>query len=175
MAMNCRDARNAMLLPDAGADLAAHLAGCPGCALIARQSAQLDAAWAATRPEPANFEAIWAKVESALDHPVPVPVASYETKPIWRRPRLLMAAGLAQAAAVLIAAWILMPSTVTPPLDAGPQWTHLQSIEADEGQVLVFGDVPQGVKVMELQAPLSSEELDPFYDVFNRLEALAVN
>lgn len=172
--MNCRDARNAMLLPDAGADLAAHLASCPGCALIARQSAQLDAAWAATRPAPPNFEAIWTKVESALDRPGTVPLASYETKPFWRRPRLLMSVGLAQAAAVLIAAWTLMPSTITRG-DQGPQWPHLPSIEADEGQVLVFGDVPQGVKVIELEAPLSSEELDPFYDVYNRLEALAVN
>ena len=181
--MTCREARNAMLLPEAGPSLAAHLASCPDCAEVARQSAKLDAGWAATRPNEPNFDAIWAGVEARLDAPATLMFAlGNKTKPFWKRPRLLMSLGFVQAAAAaLIAAWVLLPTTLekdnlfTATIAQAPTAQLPARIEVDADQVVVFGDVPQGLKVFNLGASRPTDEIDSFVDVHNWAEALAVN
>ncbi len=178
--MTCRDAQNALLLPSAGPELAAHLARCPGCAEVARQSAHLDTVWAATRPDEPNFDRVWAQVEPALGgFGTTLSLTANKTKPFWRRPRLLLSVGLGQAAAaVVIAAWVFgLPTWIggdpSIPLIADTQSPPPGYIEADEGQVMVFGDVPQGLKFLEVETPLLAQEIDPYYEMLIWLESLA--
>ncbi len=122
-----------------GTALADHLAGCPSCSDWARQAAQLDQLWDATRPSepsPEAWGAVWANIAQSLPspaahrdstsatahpsrngtapkvltHPVPTHVANPPRT--WRMGAVALM-GLAQAAAILVAiglAWRGQPS-----------------------------------------------------------------
>src|SRR5262245_9492429 len=102
--MRCDDVIRELSVPTGDVDPAAvaeHLDGCPRCASWAKQSAQLDRLWDATRPpepSPAAWNRIWANVSAALDHPAaPTPAV----RP-WRK-AVLAGFMIAQAAALLAA------------------------------------------------------------------------
>jgi hypothetical protein len=126
--------------------MADHLAGCPTCAEWARRAARLDHLWEATRapePSPETWDSVWGRIAQALHsgaatempspttprpfrngssskvvaHLVPAPLhPPADARP--RRRALLAWAGLAQAAAILIAvgfAWhVRDPSRIIP-------------------------------------------------------------
>jgi hypothetical protein len=78
----------------------------------------LDRAWAATRPadlSPSTTDEIWTKIEAGLDAST---VYSMADSAAWSRKKLVLAlVGLAQAAAVIIAIWIVnRPVSMDKPL-----------------------------------------------------------
>src|SRR4051794_34802336 len=112
--MRCNEVVRELAAPTGVLDasgLAEHLARCPRCASWAEAAARLDRLWEATRPpEPAagNWEMTWAGVSRGLDRastPDFAPLHPTPSRP-WRR-SALVAFGLAQAAAVLIAVGVL--------------------------------------------------------------------
>ncbi len=109
--------------------LADHLAGCPSCSAWARQAAQLDQLWDATRPSepsPAAWDSVWANIAQSLPSPAakgespgaafrpsrngtapkitthPAPTHAANRPRTWRIGAMAMI-GLAQAAAILVA------------------------------------------------------------------------
>jgi hypothetical protein len=111
--MRCVDVIEELAAPHGpeSAALTEHLAGCPRCAAWARQSARLDQLWEMTRPEepsPATWSAVWSQATQSLDA-VPssrlLPFAASRPHP-WRR-RAMLAFGIAQAAALLVGAWLV--------------------------------------------------------------------
>jgi hypothetical protein len=111
--MRCVDVIGELSAPTGpeSAALAEHLAHCPRCADWARQCARLDRLWEATRPEepsPATWTAVWSRVTQSVDvAPTtrPLPAAASRPHP-WRR-RAIAAFGIAQAAAILVGAWLV--------------------------------------------------------------------
>jgi hypothetical protein len=118
----------------------------------------LERIWAATRPADLRadeFDRIWAEVQRAYDArplvlAMPRPARS-------RRTIALVAMGLAQAAAVLVAVWVLnRPSAVDrpvvrvdPPQAKAPVVVARQEVEADETLILHL----EGGRVTELRRP----------------------
>src|SRR5438132_13811405 len=101
--MRCVDVRRELAAPTgalAVSEVDGHLDACPRCRSWAAQAEQLDQLWEATRPEapPGSFETTWARVCETHESKAPVEVPS-------RRRWVWAAAGLAQAAAVLLAAF----------------------------------------------------------------------
>ena len=125
----------------------------------------LDRAWAATRPAELradDFDRIWAEVQRAYDArpailAMPRPARS-------RRAIALAAMGLAQAAAVLVAVWVLnRPAAVDqpvvrvdPPVPKAPVVVARQEVEADETLILHLDDG----RVTELRQPASPAASD---------------
>jgi hypothetical protein len=117
MTMRCVDVIEELAAPH-GPDSAAlteHLTHCPRCATWARRSARLDRLWEATRPEepaPEAWATVWAQVSQALDTASPLaqsprlrPSATLGPRP-WRRWGVATFA-IAQAAVILVAAWLV--------------------------------------------------------------------
>ena len=113
--MRCDDVTRELASPTGAvspADLAAHLASCPGCAEWSRRSARLDRAWEATRPaepSPERLDALWLAASAAIEAgALASPILRLEGRPAPRtRRRWAIGAaviGLAQAAAILVAA-----------------------------------------------------------------------
>jgi hypothetical protein len=102
--MRCSDVIQELAAPSGDLDrgeLRRHLTSCPDCAAWKANAERLDRAWAATRPaEPgdSDFEQVWARVIQA-EATAPAPTPRQRTLPLWG----VMAAGLALAAAVLLA------------------------------------------------------------------------
>ena len=148
--MRCRDVTRSLSAPTgtAGAEIADHLAACPRCASWAEQAARLDRAWAATRPaEPAasDFDAAWTAARRVVDEPRPIAI------PIrTRRVILIGLAGLAQAAALVVAVWIPWrdrgPEAVNPPdpiasiapPDPAPVQAEMSRVDLAEGQISII-------------------------------------
>ena len=113
--MRCDDLTRELASPTgtlSRADIAGHLATCPGCAEWSDRAARFDRIWDATRPSkpsPDAMDALWAGVSSALDERQAVPAGPklrFEA-PARRRRRVVAAFALAQAAAILAAALFL--------------------------------------------------------------------
>jgi len=111
--MRCVEALEELAAPR-GRDstaLAAHLAHCPRCAAHARQGTQFDRLWEATRPEeptPETWATVWAQVTQTLDT---APILRFRPSDAprphpWRR-RAVAMFGIAQAAALLVGAWLV--------------------------------------------------------------------
>lgn len=171
--MRCHEVVRELAAPTGAPDasgLAEHLARCPRCASWAEASARLDRLWEATRPpEPAgaNWERTWAGVSRALDRastPEPAALGSASPRP-WRR-STLVAFGLAQAAAILIAAGSLWRH------EGPPVRAELVEVEIPYGRpVLIQYDLPR-VVVVELPADENLGGVDSNYDMFNDIEAM---
>jgi hypothetical protein len=114
-----------------GTALADHLAGCPSCSEWARQAAQLDQLWDATRPpepSPEAWGSVWANIARSLPSAAadgesaraatvrpsrngtasrivthPAPLTAVVNPPRTRRFGAIVWMGLAQAAAILVA------------------------------------------------------------------------
>lgn len=139
--MRCDEVIHELAAPTADrdrAELADHLAGCPGCAEWARRAEGLDRLWEATRPaepSPAAWDAVWAKIAGSLADPsarpgvIPgverAPSRNGEAarvlvhpgpRPVGRGLRLAAIAlvGLAQAAAILLALGLAWQSEPRP-------------------------------------------------------------
>ncbi|MEO6809274.1 MAG: hypothetical protein ABI353_09215 [Isosphaeraceae bacterium] len=138
--MQCSDVTRELAAPTgdlAPIELQQHLANCPDCAAWNAKARRLDRLWAATRPaEPcdADFDRVWAHVTQSEAAPQ-AQRAGPRFLPLWG----VMAAGLALAAAVLLA---LVPMTgpkagVEPGI---PRVATTQTvepvIEVEAGQVL---------------------------------------
>jgi hypothetical protein len=147
--------------------LAEHLAGCPRCAAWARRDARLAQLWEATRPEEPPSEAwlsAWSHVTEALESAPAETTLPVSTAP-WQR-WVWTAFGLAQAAAILVAAvWLgaqpapATASTTKVDLECGaPGWIR---IDGDE------------VKVVKLNADESSNAVDPTFVMLDYFEAMA--
>jgi hypothetical protein len=186
--MHCEPVIREMSVPSgevSSADLAAHLAACPACALRAEREARFDRVWEMTRPaEPSDavWEGLWANVTEsfersatparALEHPVRL-----AARP-WRRVAFA-AFALAQAAAILIAVFALSrpherPAlhvarvTPTPPPPSA-------EVVIDEGQFVIIRADRQGLRTVDLaqQEASSSNTVDANFVMFNALEAMA--
>lgn len=111
--MNCREVARELTAPIPEVDPAAfqsHLAACPRCAATAGSVRQLDRVWSATRPpelSPAAWDRTWTAVTAALEAPATIALASARPARPWLGP-LVAAALVAQAAAVVIAAGVLL-------------------------------------------------------------------
>ncbi len=99
----------------------------------------LDRAWAATRPpvlSAADFERIWSEVQRAHDGAATLPM---RPAPHRGRTFALITLGLAQAAAIAVAAWTLSrpvgPAAPSPMAAHPPTPTELK---VDDGQTLVI-------------------------------------
>jgi hypothetical protein len=111
--MRCHDLTREIASPTgaySSADLAGHIAACPSCAEWSRQAARFDQIWEATRPaEPttAQLDALWASASARLDARPTLRLEGLATAPrrTWVRPALIVA----QAAAILVAAGLLLP------------------------------------------------------------------
>ena len=172
--MRCHEVVRELAVPigDPGASaLAEHLAQCPRCASWAEDAARLDRLWEATRPaEPAgeSWEWTWADVCRALDRAStldPAPLSLAPTRP-WRR-STLVAFGLAQAAAILIAVGIFS----RPDRPAAPP--ELVEVDIPYGRpVLIRCDLPR-LEVVELPGDENLGVVDSNFDMFNDIEAMA--
>ena len=112
--MRCEDLTRELASPTGAlspAEMAGHLAHCPGCAEWSRRADRFDRIWEATRPpEPSSvaMDALWAGASVALDErPLVAPATLRFVTPARRR-WAKAAFVLAQAAAVLVAALFLL-------------------------------------------------------------------
>jgi hypothetical protein len=120
MVMRCDDVIQELGVPTGGLDPVAlddHVASCPRCIAEARRVERLDGIWEATRPEePADFDAVWARVTDAVG-------AAPASRPMPGRLVALSAAlvGLAAAAAVMIVTMAAFHRAGGPPAPIGPR------------------------------------------------------
>lgn len=121
--ISCDQVTNELAVPTGTLDQAAidqHLASCPPCASQYEQLRRIDRVWQATRPgEPdeAHWQQLWSQVEDQVF--ASIPAARYSTSagaPARQRWATIWAfAAVAQAAAVLLAAWIFFRPPVNSP------------------------------------------------------------
>ncbi len=174
--MRCNEVVRDLAVPTGDLDasgLAEHLARCPRCASWAEDAARLDRLWEATRPaEPAggNWESTWAGVSRALDRastPDSAPLRLVASRS-WRR-STLVAFGLAQAAAILIAVGVFS----RPDGDGPGAPAELVKVDIPFGRrVLIRYDLPT-VEVVELPDDENLGGVDSNYAMFNDIEAMA--
>jgi hypothetical protein len=151
--MRCVDVIEELAAPPAtgrdSAALAEHLADCPRCAAWARRDARLRQLWEATRPEePAStsWATVWANVSQALDaapaaKSLPLrPSAVAEARP-WRQ-WAVVGFGIAQAAVLLVAAWL---GTGSRPAAAAPT-----TVEISSGEPVMIESDHAGMRVVRL-------------------------
>ncbi len=173
--MRCHEVVRELAVPTGDLDasgLADHLARCPRCASWAEGAARLDRLWEATRPaEPAgSWEMTWAGVSRALDR-APTPESEtlrpdFSSSRPWRR-STLVAFGLAQAAAILIAVGFLSRH------DEARVPAELVTIEIPYGQpVLIRCDLPT-FEVIELPDDENLGVVDSNFDMLNDMEGMA--
>jgi hypothetical protein len=172
--MRCHEVVRELAVPTGDLDasgLAEHLARCPRCASWAEDAARLDRLWEATRPaEPdgGSWEMTWAGVSRALDRdsaPDHAPLRLDPPRP-WRR-STLVAFGLAQAAAILIAVGFLTSH------DEAPAPAELVNVEIPYGQpVLIRCDLPT-FEVIELPDDENLGVVDSNFDMLNDMEGMA--
>jgi hypothetical protein len=168
-----------------------HLTSCSDCAGWAEDDAQVLRAWQATRPlEPSAevWNALWARVSDGLDAAQRPRVLTMPEQPAAaRRFRPgLVALGLAQAAAILVAV-LLLPGRHPhegKPIESLAQVSDIpvagNQVEFDPGQVAMiyekmgqwFKKVPKD-KLDGTHDETSSDQLDGDYDMFNVVEAMA--
>jgi hypothetical protein len=146
---------------------------------------RLDQIWDATRPvEPAaGFDAVWARVQQVLADPERTLAISDARR--TRRRWMLAAAGLAQAAVLLVAALVLFHRTEVGPTIAhnAPTGGALKNVsfprvDIDEGQLVVIrvsDHQVRQVKDVDL-SPLGSRANDVAADLelFNAMESMAL-
>jgi hypothetical protein len=172
--MRCHEVVRELAVPTGHPDasgLAEHLARCPRCASWAEDAARLDRLWEATRPaEPtaSRWETTWADVSQALDRgstPEPAVLRPGPHRP-WRR-STLVAFGLAQAAAILIAVGFFARH------DEAPAPAELVNVEIPYGQpVLIRCDLPT-FEVIELPDDENLGVVDSNFDMLNDMEGMA--
>ncbi|MEA2631324.1 MAG: hypothetical protein QOE66_1543 [Chloroflexota bacterium] len=200
--MRCVDVIQEIAAPSSPdpAALAEHLAGCPRCAAWARQSARLDRLWEATRPEeppPAAWATVWTQVTRSLDAAAPM-APTPRIRP-WRR-RAVASFAIAQAAVLLVAAWLvsrpdpdrpmqrpgalawngpaLVPVPSGPKLD--PALATAGAVEIDYGATVLIQSRPTGVTVVSQGTGEASNAIDgnildggSDFVMLNALEAMA--
>lgn len=111
--MRCAEAIRELTIPTPGADpglLARHLADCPDCCSRAAAESAFDRAWDAGRPEPPterDWQRLWGNVSTAAEIPAVLPLHPRQGF-VTRNAYWLAVAAVAQAAAVLVAAAILL-------------------------------------------------------------------
>jgi hypothetical protein len=176
--------------------LSDHVASCPSCAAWSARSERLDQILDETRPdEPAGgFDALWARVRKALDAPAPAfeHTLAISGARLRRRRWVLAAAGLAQAAVLLVAALVLFNRVDLNSKNIGGQLAQNQqgklpelanapiaTLDIDEGQLVLYQLDNHQVKLIELEsvefeppnvvALLAVDELD----MFNAMESMA--
>ena len=130
--------------------------------------ARLDRLWDATRPPsppPAAFDTLWAEVERAAGS---APLRTRRSP--FRHRWAIAAAGLAQAAALLVAALVLdRPTPRTEPRPPAPV-ALTKTVEIDEGQIaIISGDGP-GDRIVDA-SPGSA--VAPDLDLLNEFESMA--
>lgn len=208
--MRCSEVTRALSTPTADLDwalVAGHLAACDRCAAFAEQAARLDRAFAATRPAPpapGQWDALWAGVmgglelESGRDHAEILPMAPAglggrgSSRTAWRRAGLVLAFGLAQAAAVLVA--FRLPDPLPPAGDsdlafAPPAAVAVAAAEpadpaepvADDmiviepGQFVAIRGSEEGLAVVELAQRDGLDQVGGDFDLLGWAEAHATN
>jgi predicted anti-sigma-YlaC factor YlaD len=189
MTMRCVDVIQEIAAPSSPdpAALAEHLAGCPRCAAWARQSARLDRLWEATRPEeppPAAWATVWTQVTRSLDAAAPM-APTPRIRP-WRR-RAVASFAIAQAAVLLVAAWLVSRPDPDRPMQRpgalarnGPALVPVPSIEIDYGATVLIQSRPTGVTVVSQGTGEASNAIDgnlldggSDFVMLNALEAMA--
>lgn len=186
--MRCRDVTRMRSAPGgstASDALAEHLAACPRCAAWADQADRLDRIWAATRPAepPAEaFDAAWAAARRALVQPEIAPDPARRSS----RVALIALAGLAQAAALLVAVWMpwrdrgptadpapIASNTSPEPVAAVDE--PMPRLDIAEGQISIIHLHGRKVESVELAhyEPSGGVTVDIGLEVFNAFEAMA--
>ncbi len=153
--MRCAEITRELVTPTGAVDpagLARHLASCASCARHAEQAHHFDRIWEATQPSPPSadaFDEIWADVQEAADaarQPATIPFRP--AAPARWAPWLAVAA-VAQAAAVLIAAMVLLQdrqAETSAPVQQ-PQVAQVE-FDLDEGQTLFLQLDERGDRVV---------------------------
>jgi hypothetical protein len=194
--VRCADVARELAVPTGDVDgsvLAEHLASCPRCAALSAQAERLHEVWEITRPHQptGGFDALWARVRRALDTPQRT-LSFSEARP-HRRRWMIAAAGLAQAAVLLVAVFVLFPrgggqapneernanttiaqaapAPVTKPSDL-PE-TPLPRIDIDEGQFMVIRMNDQRVILVSLSSPEPSNRVADDFVMLNDMESMA--
>ncbi len=200
--MKCEEVIRELAVPTDDRDstaLAEHLSECRACSQWAQRAGQLDRLWDLTRPQepsPEVWDALWAKVTSALAAAAPakgtskltvVPSASVspggqvdvaglrpQPSPTARRARVIIAGliGLSQAAAVLVAVTLARRSATDsqPHPFVGAQAATLVTI--DEGhRVVIHWD--QDSAQIDDRPPQGLYDFDDWLTVFNKMEGLS--
>jgi hypothetical protein len=190
--MRCSDVIDQLRTSSSGFDLdpavSDHLASCSECAGWAEDDVRLLRCWQATRPAEPSAEvwnALWARVSDGLEaaHAERPRVLTMPEQPAAaRRFRPgLVAFGLAQAAAILLAVWLL-PGRHPHPRSGEPTAPLAQAIlvvgkqvEFDSGRVgLLSEDKGKWYKVVDsARTGEDADQLDGNYDLFNVVEAMA--
>jgi hypothetical protein len=189
--VRCADVTRELAAPTGGIDASAlsrHLASCPQCAAWSARAERFDQAWEATRPEEpvGGFDALWARIRDALDAPRPTLSIS---DPRTRRRRWVFAAvGLAQAAAVLLAVFVVVHRTDRDPKGAGGTFAQqLQALGAvtvsrvdvdvvDEGRTPIIRVADHRVKKVEYLELMETEPtITVAFDIemLNAMESMA--
>ncbi|MFO0952715.1 MAG: hypothetical protein U0835_16515 [Isosphaeraceae bacterium] len=182
--------------------LADHLAACPECAALAERDDRLDHAWALTRPaEPTAeaWDAAWSAVCERLDEaetrrkPAVLPLAAASGRSGGSRLGFY-AFSLAQAAAILVAAGLLLSARTgglgtggaehvaqrgvlpnEPNTGVGNVAVRLE-LDIEPGEdVLIHWDEAGKLNVAQRDAAAASTTVDDNFTLFNAFEALASN
>jgi hypothetical protein len=174
--MRCEDVSRELAAPTGlptPAEMADHLASCPGCAERSRRSARLDRIWEATRPPEPSIEALdalWARASTALDAPRSA-VIPFQKAPARRGRWAVVAFLAAQAATVLVAASFLFRNDAK--VAAEPPAKVTANI--DQSVVVRIDDVAYRVEFLDdsEQFAHSSMADATSHDIFNALESMA--
>lgn len=142
--MRCEDLTRELATPTgalSSAEMSEHLAACPACSEWSRSADRLDRIWAATRPVEPSMEALdalWARASVELDGiEAKAPSTLKFVRPARSRRRWAVVALVAQAAAILVAALVLLDRDRTRPQGVIAQKTPSKP-DAVEPDLLAF-------------------------------------
>lgn len=127
----------------------------------------LDQIWAETRTtvDPSDFEDLWAGVLERVENPEP------RVNRTWPR-RALAVAGLAMAAAVLVACLSTLPSRNS----TAPVMAKAEVIPVEQGEVLFIriadGQTKLEHEPMSVATEVATEDLSPDLDIWNKAGAI---
>ena len=178
--MRCEDLTRELARPTgalASAEVLGHLAACPACAERSRRDGQLDRIWEATRPLGPSMDAmddLWARAARELDGLKSPATLKLAAPGRARRPRRAMVAlFVAQAAAILVAALIVLArnghEVKAAFLNLPVEFDTMAVVRIDEK-----GKPPE-VKMQDLSSLFASPSLPDFtpHDEVGEMEVMA--
>ena len=181
--MRCEDLTREIASPTGALDpaaMAGHLAACPACDEWSRRAEKLDRIWEATRPSGPSMDAmdaLWARASAELDARKAAPAMLRLDRP-GRRRWAMAGLVLAQAAAVLVAAAVLLRHDAGRPIAVAVREPDLLDLKVEPDMlptVRIGKDNGVRVETDDFSYPFDSPSLPPETpkDLFDAAETMA--